>query len=103
MSTQLHKNAERHRYEILIDDSLAGYADYEARGDLIAIPHTYVNPARRGAGVAAALVTFALDDIRAQRCGVLPVCPYVAGFIARNADTYLDLVPEPERGTYGLA
>ena len=102
MSVDLHKNSERHRYEILIDDALAGYVDYEARGDLIALPHTYVNPGRRGGGVAANVVGFALEDIRAQRCGVLPVCPYVAAFIARNRDAYLDLVPEPERATYGL-
>ena len=102
MTIEVRNNPERHRYEILIADEVVGYADYDRQGDTIAIPHTFVDPDRRGENLARQLVGFALDDIRAQQLYVLPACPYVQRVIARNRDAYLDLVPAGDRAAYGL-
>lgn len=102
MSTEVRKNVKRHRYEITIGDDVVGYVTYEQRGAAIALPHTFVDPEHRGGNLARRLVTFALDDIRTDGLGVVPVCPYVARVIARNPDPYLDLVPEPARAEFGL-
>lgn len=89
------------RYEVRVSGALAGYADRVRRGDTLVLPHTVVDPAFRGRGLAAHLVRRALDDARSEGLSVTPSCSYVADFIARHpAD--LDLVPEDQRPRYGL-
>lgn len=44
-----------------------------------------------GRGVAGRLVRDALDDVRSQGRAVLPVCPFVTGWIRRHEAEYGDL------------
>ena len=39
---------EQGRYELVIDGGIAGFADYARRGDVVVLPHTVIDPARRG-------------------------------------------------------
>jgi uncharacterized protein len=78
--------AELHRYEIHVDGESYGFADYRVEGDVVVLPHTVVDPARRGQGLAAILIRHALDDIVASGRTVIPACSYVAAYIERHPE-----------------
>ncbi|CAB4728229.1 MAG: GNAT family N-acetyltransferase [Actinobacteria bacterium] len=90
MTTTVRDNVDLHRYEIIIDDNVVGIADYSVQGDTIVLPHTVIDPAHRGQGLAAQLVRGALDDIRARGLTVDARCWYVAEFIESHVE-YADL------------
>jgi predicted GNAT family acetyltransferase len=102
MSVTVRDNPTDNRYDIYLDDELAGFTTYQLTGDQTAFTHTETFPAFAGQGLAKQLVTQALDDARRRGLVVLPFCPYVRKFIAQNTATYLDLVPENERERFGL-
>ncbi|MBF6467838.1 N-acetyltransferase [Nocardia beijingensis] len=93
MTTRLEHNVADTRYEIYIDDTLAGYADYAEREDLEVrdFHHTLTFPEFRGRGVAAQVVEFALNDSRAAGYSVIPTCWYVEQYISQHRE-YADLV-----------
>jgi uncharacterized protein len=81
------------RYELLVDDRVAAFADYIAHAEVSAIelPHTVTHPEFRGQGLAAKLITHVLNDLRASNQKVIPTCSYVAHFIESHPE-YSDLV-----------
>ena len=85
---------EAGRYEARVDGRLAAFAEYRLRPGRIVFIHTETDPAFQGMGVAGELVRHALDDARRRSLRVLPLCPYVAGWIRRHPD-YADLVDTP--------
>lgn len=89
------------RFEVYEDGDLAGFVDLVREGDAVAIPHTEVDPARGGRGLASELVRVTLDTLRDQGTPVLPYCSFVAGYIGKHPE-YVSLVPEPRRGRFGL-
>jgi predicted GNAT family acetyltransferase len=86
VTTEVVRSIERGRYEIRVDGEVAGFADYHEEGDTVVLPHTVVDPARRGLGLAAVLIRFALDDIAHSGRQVVPSCWYVASFIDRHQE-----------------
>ncbi|MCZ7375906.1 GNAT family N-acetyltransferase [Micromonospora sp. WMMC250] len=86
-----HDNPARHRYEITVDDQLAGFAVYYAEGQSIAFIHTEIAPEYEGRGLGSTLARHSLDDIRSRGLGVLPLCPFYARFIGKHPE-YQDLV-----------
>lgn len=102
MSTLVRDNPEAGHYEIQVDGAHAGLTAYKLGEHEISFVHTEVDDAYAGQGLAKVLVTEALDDVRKRGLAVLPYCPYVRGFIAKNPD-YLDLVPEDRRAEFDLA
>lgn len=90
------KNTDKGRFEIAVDGKLAGFADYRV-GELgvVVLPHTEVDDAFQGQGLAGELVRFALDDIRSEGYRVDPACSYVRSWIDRHPD-YADLVADDE-------
>ena len=92
---QITNNEEEGRYETYVNGLMAEIV-YERDGDRIAFLHTEVPESLEGHGIAAQLAKFALDDARARHLQVIPLCPYVAAYIARHP-AYLDLVPLEER------
>jgi predicted GNAT family acetyltransferase len=91
MDTEVRNNAERSRYELLLDGSVIGIADYRVEGDKVIFPHTVIDPDHRGRGLGEILVQGALDDVRPTGRTVVPYCWFVAEFIDANAD-YADLL-----------
>lgn len=95
MSFLVEENPAKHRFEILVDDALAGFTAYLPRGEVLVFTHTEVDDRYQGMGVGAALIQGTLDQIRARGGRVVPKCPFMAAFIQRHP-AYADLVvPEP--------
>jgi predicted GNAT family acetyltransferase len=86
-------NLAASRFEVLIDGNVVGFADYVVRDDVVELPHTVVDRAVRGRGVAALLVERTLESIRASGRTVVPTCWYVAQFIETRPD-FADLLAD---------
>ncbi len=86
MNTEVHDRPELARFELLIDGQLVGFADYVRRGDVVEIPHTEIEPSRRGHGLGADLVRGALAHIRAEGATVVPTCSFVADYLAAHPE-----------------
>ena len=99
---EVRDNESAHRFEVLLDGSVAGFATYELRGGSVAILHTEVDPAFEGHGLGTTLIRGALDEIRRRGQSVLPYCPFTRSFLGRHEE-YVDLVPEEQRARFGLA
>ncbi|WP_306369827.1 GNAT family N-acetyltransferase [Nocardiopsis sp. CC223A] len=91
MATGVADAPENERYEIRVDGEVAGFAEYILTDGLITFTHTEIDPGREGRGLGGALVRGALDDVRGRGLDVLPLCPFVKGWIQRHPD-YADLV-----------
>lgn len=88
---ELTHNVAASRYEASQDGELVGEAHYSLAGQVAVFDHTYVPPRFEGRGIAAELVQFAMDDIRAAGAWtVRPTCSYVVAWFARHPD-YVDL------------
>ncbi len=79
-------NAAELRYEIRVDDRLAGSIRYTRDGHVVTLVHTEVDPAFEGHGVGSALVQGALDDARARSLTVRPLCPFVRAWLRRHPE-----------------
>lgn len=101
MSEQIEVTKAAARFEIRVDGALAGYVEYNDSDGVRTMPHTLIDSAFRGRGLAGILIKQALDTTRAEGLAVLPVCPAVRRFIAKNSE-YVDLVPVDRRATFGL-
>ena len=93
MALAARHNAEASRYELLDDDQVVGIAEYVLTDATAVFPHTEITASRRGQGLGAQLVRFALDDQRAAGHRVVPRCWYVAEFIGEHPE-YGDLVTQ---------
>jgi predicted GNAT family acetyltransferase len=79
------------QYEITVDGVHAGLMAYLLREGHVVITHTETDPAFEGRRMGSTLVAQALDDLRRRELLVVPLCPFVKGWIARHPD-YADLV-----------
>ncbi|MFV0426461.1 MAG: GNAT family N-acetyltransferase [Beutenbergiaceae bacterium] len=91
---EVRQVADKHQFQILLDGVLVGHIDYSEQGVVRAMPHTLVDPAYRGRGLATRLIKEALDHTRAEGLAVLPICPAIAAYIERHPD-YRDIVAQP--------
>jgi predicted GNAT family acetyltransferase len=92
MNVDVRDNREDERYEIWTDGELAGFVQYRLHDGRITLIHTEIDPEHEGAGLGSQLARAALDDARVRQLAVVPVCPFIADFIRRHPDRYLDLV-----------
>lgn len=91
MTTTVKHDDSAQRYEIRVDDAVAGFTQTIDRGDYVEMPHTVIDEEYSGQGLAGRLVGEALDDLRAQGRTVKPTCSYVRKFIDEHPQ-YADLV-----------
>jgi uncharacterized protein len=92
---------ERKRFEVTVDDELAGFLVYRSRKGLLALIHTEVEERFEGRGLGGRLARFALDQARAENLAVLPFCPFVNEWMKRHPE-YVDLVPTTYRADFDL-
>ncbi|MEO8726542.1 MAG: GNAT family N-acetyltransferase [Acidobacteriaceae bacterium] len=78
-------NADRQRFEILEDGSLA-VLDYRMSHGAMMLTHTGVPREIEGRGVGGALVKAAFDHAQAQGLKVKPLCPFARKWIQRHPE-----------------
>lgn len=79
------------RYEILTDESVAGFAHYTPFEGRFVFDHTVIHDQYAGQGLGSALARGALDDVRAQQGRIVPLCPFITTWLDRHPE-YDDLV-----------
>ena len=86
---------EESQYELRLGDRRIGIAAYHRRqgGNRIAFLHTEIDEACEGRGFGQRLAAAALADARSKGLEVIPLCPFMAHYIATHPDVQ-DLVPE---------
>ena len=52
----------------------------------IYLTHTEVPSALEGKGVGSSLVRLALEDIERQQLRLVPLCPFVAGYVQKHPE-----------------
>ncbi len=92
VSVEIRDNRDKNRYEIRVDGQVAGFAQYQLGHDSITFTHTEIYPGHEGAGLGSRLTRVALDDVKTRELRVVPLCPFIATYISRHPDDYLDLV-----------
>ncbi|HVA02376.1 MAG TPA: GNAT family N-acetyltransferase [Acidimicrobiales bacterium] len=93
-SVQVVDNPERSRYEAYVGDELAGLVTYRTRPGVQVLVHTEVEGPFEGHGLGSRLASAVLDQVRARGLHVVPVCPFIAGYIDRHPELS-DLVAKP--------
>ena len=94
IATVVTDNPEQSRFELRLDDELVGFSEYRPAGERLIISHTEIEEGHEGEGLGSELVGQMLDAIRESGKGVIPLCPFTAGFISRHPE-YADLVATP--------
>jgi uncharacterized protein len=92
----VENNPAARRYQVQLGEHLA-VAEYRLAGDTITFTHTQVPKELEGHGIANKLAHTALEDARARRLTVVPLCPFIASYIRRHQE-YLELVDPAYRG-----
>jgi predicted GNAT family acetyltransferase len=86
----LRNNTEKKWFEAELDGR-RGRVEYMRVQNRIIYTHTEVDKALAGKGVASRLVNFALEYARKEGLDIMPLCPFVAGYMKKNP-AYNDLL-----------
>jgi predicted GNAT family acetyltransferase len=87
-------NPDERRYELWAGEKLAGFAAYDLRGELTVFTHTEIDDAFSGQGLGKVLAAGALDDVVAKGRTIVPVCPFIDGYLKKHPG-YADHVRRP--------
>ncbi len=83
---------DEQQFVATIEGKRAGVADYLLTHEgVIVFTHTEVDPAYEGKGVGSALARGGLDSARRSGLSVLPICPFIKGWINRHRE-FADLL-----------
>lgn len=97
MDAQVVDNPEYGRYELQLDGEVAGVANYREESGRRVFFHTEVDPEFAGQGLGGRLVSGVLEATRERGEQIVPVCPFIAGYISDHPE-YVDVVvPEMRR------
>ena len=88
-------NPKELRYELLRGGELLGEIRYRTQPGIVVLVHTDVSPSVEGEGLGSALVAGALAHIRSRGLRVVPICPFVAAYIARHPEQRDLVVSDP--------
>ena len=100
-NVSVQDNPAESRFEVHVDDELAGFADYQRSSTSLLLTHTEVDDAYEGQGLAGQLAATVFAYAADAGLAVLPRCPYMASYVKRHPEL-LDLVPEDRREEFGL-
>ena len=89
--TVIHQ-PDKKRFAIELETATA-ITEYMIVGEKIIFTHTEVPIGHEGKGIASLLAKAALDYARENGFRVMPICPYVGGYIKRHPE-YKDLLQE---------
>jgi len=90
MSSAVTDNPAHNRFELKAGDHVAVVC-YRLAPGVITFTHAEVPQPLSGQGIGSRLARGALEQVRARGLKVVPKCPFIAAFIAKNAE-FSDLV-----------
>ena len=93
-------NAEKHRFEADLGDSIA-VAEYIVTPTKMIFSHTEVPPAHEGKGIGSILIKAGLASARDRGLKVIPTCPFFASYMKRHPEVQ-DLLDDSYRKIFGL-
>ncbi|MCH2489540.1 MAG: N-acetyltransferase [Flavobacteriales bacterium] len=85
MEVVVTQNEVRKRFEAVVNDKLA-LIEYIKTKDKIYLTHTEVPNELEGQGIASSMVKQVLNRIREQELALIPLCPFVAGYVKRHSE-----------------
>jgi predicted GNAT family acetyltransferase/glutaredoxin len=74
------------QYELRLGDRRIGLTAYHLRKNRIAFLHTEIDEACEGRGFGSRLASAALADVRRRGLEVVPLCPFMAHYIATHTE-----------------
>ena len=83
---KLIDNVALHQYEFRIGDLIPRIEYIKTKNGEIYLTHTEVPSALEGKGVGSSLVRLALEDIKRQQLRLVPLCPFVAGYVQKHPE-----------------
>lgn len=89
---KVENNETQSRFEVKVEDRVA-VAEYKRIANRIIFTHTEVPKALEGNGIGSMLAKAALEFARQESLKVIPLCPYIAGYIKKHRE-YVPLVME---------
>ncbi|MGV0714572.1 GNAT family N-acetyltransferase [Mycolicibacterium sp. XJ662] len=96
--TEVVKQSDR--FNITVDGKTAGFTEFADRDGQRVFPHTEVDEAFQGRGLATILIGEALEQTRDDGLRIVAVCDMVAGYIDKHeelSDVVDPVTPEVER------
>jgi predicted GNAT family acetyltransferase len=82
---QVRHNREHSRYEAELDGQRA-LIQYRDAGGVRYYLHTEVPEALEGHGIASRMAKAALDEAQAEGLRIVPLCPFVRGYIEKHPE-----------------
>jgi predicted GNAT family acetyltransferase len=89
-------NKESDKFTVSVDEKAVGLTAYADEGHSRVFPHTEVDEAYEGRGLATIVIGEALAQTRAEGLRIVPMCPTVAAYVERHPE-YADIVDRPGR------
>lgn len=83
---ELIDNSEARQYEFRVGKYLAKIEYIKTNNGEIYLTHTEVPSALEGKGIGSQLVEKALTDIENKKLRLVPLCPFVAGYIQKHPE-----------------
>ena len=83
---EVNPNHDLRRYEIRVGDATAGFTEFVDSGDQRIFFRTKIDEGFAGRGLASTLIRSALTDTVAHGRRIVPICPFVAGFLDKHDD-----------------
>lgn len=80
------QNADRRRFEALVEDRVAGFITYRSTEETVDLQHTVVKPEYEGQGVGSLLVRTTLEQIRDAGKKLIPTCPFVQAYLESHPE-----------------
>lgn len=88
--SEVRDNPDKHQFELVVDGHTA-LAAYRLKPGVITFTHTEVPKDLGGRGIGSQLAKGVLDQARARSLKVVPLCPFIKGYIEKHPE-YADLV-----------
>jgi predicted GNAT family acetyltransferase len=102
MSDDVTRHTDPDRYQITTDGAVAGFAQFvDVGGDRVFF-HTVIDEEFGGRGLAGKVVAAALEATRAEGQRIVPVCPFVKGYLAKHPE-WAEHVVEPTAEHFAAA
>ncbi len=86
MQATVAHTPQLHRFEVHYGDDLAGFTEYLDHDGQRIFYHTEIGAAFGGKGLATTLIRSALGETVGSGHRIVPICPFVKGFVDKHDD-----------------